>query len=204
MSLIKGLTASVGPGPTTALLGDTLVVNAPSARFADLVVQCQVVSVSGPVIHPVPKSVSISPNPFAFTTQGQTQPFVATVKDQFGNIFPGATVTWASNIGAVTINSSTGVGTAVQTGGNGVLTATVQGTGITNTATVQTPAPIPTTLTLSAGYATLAAAANAFGTTIGFSVNDSYEAHSNYAQNYTQAANGGGAGGDARRLREVP
>lgn len=138
-----------------------------------------------------PTTVSLTPASFGFTTQNQTQTYTATVKDQFGAIMsPQPALTWSSsNSAALPVNASTGVVEAVATGATATITATVTSApAVTGTATATTPNTIPTTLTINAGYATLEAAAAAGGYKVGFSVNDSYESHSNYAQNYQQMA----------------
>jgi len=64
---------------------------------------------------PILTSIDISPTSATVQT-GNTQTFIATPKDQFGNAMTGITITWSSsNTGVTTINSS-GVATGVVTG----------------------------------------------------------------------------------------
>lgn len=138
-----------------------------------------------------PTTLSISPALFAIGTQNGTAQLTATVKDQLGNLFLGAALTWSSNDPRVAV-SNTGLATGIGTGAQATITATVTGTSVSGTNTVTTPVTTPTTLTITAGFANLAAAANAGGMKTGFSVNPGYESQVNYQQNWAQMAGGGG------------
>lgn len=64
----------------------------------------------------VPTVVIVSPSSFSVTV-GLTQTLTATVKDQYGNVMAGQTVTWSTSDGTkATVNSSTGVVTGVGAG----------------------------------------------------------------------------------------
>jgi len=137
-------------------------------------------------------TLSLAPATFGITTQNGTVQLQATVKDQFGTIVsPTPALTWTTSDPRVTV-SGTGLCTGVGTGAAATITATVTGTTVSGTATVTTPAAVPTTLAINAGFSTLAQAAAAAGTRFGVSINDSYESHPNYSQNYAQTAGAGG------------
>lgn len=185
MGLLTGFQVTPPVQVTAAIINGIIQVDDPATPFAAVIVDC-LGSVPPPVvIPPVPTTCSITPAIFALTTQGQTQQLTATVKDQFGNVLPTATVTWSTTDSRVTV-SGTGLVTAVGTGASATIRATVVGFAtVIGAATISTPASIPTTLTVNAGFGTPGGGGTGAGFLVGVTVNNAYETHKNYAQNYT-------------------
>jgi adhesin/invasin len=70
-------------------------------------------------------SLEVSPSAFTLAAIGSTRPFLATVRDQFGEAMPAVAVTWSSSAPAVaTVHATSGLVTAVANG-NAEITATV-------------------------------------------------------------------------------
>ena len=190
MADIRGASVSTPPQPAASTVGEVTTLRTTLGYKPKITIQVQVIQ-SDTVVVLKPTTLSVSPGAFAITTQNGTQQLQATVKDQLGNLFLGAPITWSSNDPRVTV-SGTGLVTGIATGAQATITATVTGTAVSGTSTVSTPAAIPTNLTITAGFANLAAAANAGGLKTGFSVNAAYESQVNYQQNWQQMAGGGG------------
>ena len=138
------LSVSLGPRPARLRrLAGTLTVLA-SALFA----ACG----DDPVEPPVATTITVTPASAAFSAQGETAQFTATVLDQNGAAMAGAPVSWSSSDNAVATVSSTGLVTAA---GNGAATITAASGGASGSASVtvaQVPASItviPTSVTLS-------------------------------------------------------
>ncbi|MGH7674054.1 MAG: leishmanolysin-related zinc metalloendopeptidase [Gemmatimonadales bacterium] len=66
---------------------------------------------------PVPASVQLSPGSRSFTAVGQTQQFMATVRDAQGNTIAGVGVTWSSTNDAIVSVDGNGLATAEALGG---------------------------------------------------------------------------------------
>ncbi len=108
--------------------------------------------------NPVVTAVTVSPAS-ASVDVGATSVLQATVKNQFGNLMTGQTVTWStSNAAAATVNSS-GVVTGVAAG-SATITATSSGKSGTSSITVTAvppPAPVVTTVTVAPTPASIVA-----------------------------------------------
>jgi|GEM_PF-1859615 len=99
-------------------------------------------------------SVSISPAA-ATVTVGNTQSFIATVKDANGTPLTGRTVVWSSsNLTAATVNSTNGLATGIAAG---VATITATSEGRTATASLTVSVIPVATVTLSPAAASIAA-----------------------------------------------
>lgn len=98
-----------------------------------------------------PFLVTVSPSSFSVTVSA-TQTLTATVKDQYGNVLTGQTVTWtSSDVTKATVNSSTGVVTGVASG-SVTITATCQTATGTSTGAVNASATFdPSNTTTGAG-----------------------------------------------------
>jgi Glycosyl hydrolase family 10 len=190
VAFLRGVSASPSPQSTASTIGEVTTLKTTLGYKPAVTLLVDVIQ-NNTVVVLKPSTVSISPAAFALTTQGQTQQLQATVKDQFGAIFLGAGVTWSINDSRISISGS-GLVTAIGTGATATVTVTVAGNLATGTSTVTTPATVPTTLTINAGFSTLAASALAAGFKFGVSVNPGYEAHPNYQQNWAQQAGAGG------------
>ena len=70
-------------------------------------------------------SLEVSPSAFTLVAIGSTRPFLAVVRDQFGEAMPAVAVTWSSSAPAVaTVHATSGLVTAVANGST-TITATV-------------------------------------------------------------------------------
>ena len=106
---------------------------------------------------PVVTTVTVSP-PSASVQVGATLTLQAIVQDQNGNVMTGQTVSWSSDNGAASVNSS-GVVTGVSAGA-ATITATTSGKSGTSAITVSAtppPAPVVTTVTVSPPSASVVA-----------------------------------------------
>lgn len=103
------------------------------------------------VTAPVLTSVTVTPETGSLTTGG-TLSLTAAPKDQNGNAFSGATVTWTSNNTAVATVSSTGVVTAVAPGTATITASAANGSVVaTDTASITVTAPAPAAVLTSIG-----------------------------------------------------
>ena len=66
---------------------------------------------------PVPSAITISPESAAFDALDQSLRLTATVRDQYGQVMTGVTVTWASSDGSVAVVNNQGLVTATGNGG---------------------------------------------------------------------------------------
>jgi uncharacterized protein YjdB len=108
--------------------------------------------------NPVVTAVTVSPAS-ASVAVGATSALQATVKDQFGNLMIGQTVTWSSNNATAATVSSSGVVTGVAAG-SATITATSSGKSGTSSITVTAvppPAPVVTTVTVAPTSASIVA-----------------------------------------------
>jgi uncharacterized protein YjdB len=112
---------------------------------------------AGPPPPPVVTTVAVTPGS-ASVIAGSTVSLQATVKDQYGSVMAGQSVTWStSNAAAATVNPS-GVVTGVAAG-TATITATSSGQSGTAAITVTAPPPPPvvTTVTVLPGSASVVA-----------------------------------------------
>ena len=98
-------------------------------------VACAVLACGGddPVDPPVATTVAVSPATATFAALGETAQLTATVRDQNGDIMPGASVRWASGDGAVATVDANGLVTAT---GNGTAMITATSGAANGTASV--------------------------------------------------------------------
>ena len=98
---------------------------------------------------PTPVVTTIAVSPATASLQvGATQSLAATVKDQFGKVMSGQSVTWStSNANSASV-SSAGVVTGVAAG-SATISATSAGKAGTSVVTVTAPPPVVTTVTVS-------------------------------------------------------
>ena len=82
---------------------------------------------------PRPTTVTVTPATAELTALGATVQLQAEVRDQFGQVIAGATVTWASSSAGVATVSSAGLVTA---SGNGMATITATAGSVMGSATV--------------------------------------------------------------------
>ena len=66
---------------------------------------------------PVPSTITISPESATFQAIDQSVRLTATVRDQYGQVMTGVTVTWASSDGSVAVVNNQGLVTATGNGG---------------------------------------------------------------------------------------
>lgn len=181
--------------PTAQTSGGVTILNVTLGSKPTTVLLCNVVAVAAPLAPPQATTLVITPASSVISTQNGTVQLVATVTDQYGNAFTGATVTWVSSQPTFITVSGSGLATGIALGGAATITASVVGTSASGTATITTPVSRPTTLTLTVGEPTLATAAATAGWVMGTSVNDPalYEEHPGYTnQIYPQVAGAGG------------
>lgn len=197
MALLIGSSVQQGTLPSAYTIGGQTTLTVALGKKPTTTLICNVVALTLP-LPSQPTTLTLSPASVNITTQNGTQQFVATVLDQYNVPYSGATINWSSsNPNAVSI-SGTGLATALQLGANVTITASVPSSSASGTATVTTPASGPATITISAGYPNLGAAAAAAGWTIGLANSEllGYEQHPGYQQLYQQLMNGGSILGD--------
>lgn len=108
----------------------------------------------------VPSSIVIAPTPFNVTTSGTTQ-LTATVYDQFGQAYVGATVSWSTSAAGVATVNSAGLVTGVGVGSCSITAAVVGYANVTSPAACTVSAPTvvsldvtPSSLLVNEGGAT--------------------------------------------------
>ena len=103
---------------------------------------------------PVVTTVTVTPSS-ASVVAGSTVTLQATVKDQYGNVMSGQTVTWSSNSASATVNSS-GVVSGVSAG-SATISATSSGKSGTSAITVTAAPPVVTTVIVAPTSASVVA-----------------------------------------------
>src|SRR5665213_2660689 len=116
VAFVRGVRVSTPPQPSAASVGDVTTLRCTLGYKPPVSVDLEVEQ-SNTVVVLKPTTLSVSPGLFAIGTQNGTAQLQATVKDQLGNLFLGAAITWSSNDPRVTVSNTglvTGIGTGAQ------------------------------------------------------------------------------------------
>ena len=152
---IDWTTTSAGVVSIFGTSGASVTVTGVSSGTSTIRASCEGVGGSVDITVPAPASVALSNGPAALPL-GQTLAITATVRDGAGNVLTGRAIQWTTNNpGAVSLSPTTGA-TVTLTGvasGTATIRATCEGV----SGSVNITVPVPATVTLSSGPATVIA-----------------------------------------------